>query len=1351
MKRKIIMAEFKDYATEDQIKAVEHRGHNILVSASAGSGKTKVLVERIKDEIIHENASISRMLIMTFTNAAAKEMKDRLTTILNDELQQQIQNHGDHLLIKHLRKQITAINVADICTIDAFCLHFLKKYYYAIDLDPNFRVLADESERDVLREDVWEEVREEFYQKYEDLECQTELSSEQQTLLKHYNDFLQIFAQDRNDEDLTNVVYRLSDFSSANANPNQWLDKAVINYEFAEDTFTQTKIWKNVLKDETQRQLQVIADNLIQYRQGFEQIQLPAMQEFYNEKEKSLSKLTNKTDSDLQQLQSIIDHLQILQQKIQTDEIAWDDLRDQIPKLEFKAKRYAKKIDFDADDVDLISSIEHLKQLKDNANQSVKNLMKNEFFYNDRQLKILLKRTQGVVTLLIKLVKDFRQRYLQVKLQRHAFEFSDLELFTLQILQGTGDIQQKIRDELTYHYTEIMLDEYQDTNGLQEAIIQSIAANNLFMVGDVKQSIYRFRQADPSLFMEKYQSFVKADTEGDVSQGELIVLQENFRSIKNIADLINMIFMQIMDQRLGEINYDQQAILKAENPAYQKIGLINNVPIKALIYLRNSNGKSEDEHNFQLDSRAQGQFTLIANEIKKLIDNQTEIFDRNQGVMRPICYSDIAILSSSHQDSLLVNEEFKRLDIPTDVEEADNYFKTTEIQIMISYLKTIDNPHQDVPLVAVLRSPMYQFDENELAYLRINHPHGDFYSALTDYSTKMNDHPDKLAAWDPEHQRILNDKVCQFNRDLATFRVQAKRSEISPLIWNIYSTTGFLDYVGGLPGGTQRKANLHALYERATMYEKTSFKGLFQFIRFVERMNKQQRDLPTMKRQDNEDTVKFMTIHKSKGLEFPVVFVTDLSKKFNMQDLNQKYILDDQLGIGLDIIESSKQTLKRDHDVEIDEDEAIEIQETTPVSLAIKKRLKQKTLAEEMRKLYVALTRAEQRLYLIGSYDNIEQWADSWGSCQRKTILLDDTRRASQTNFMNLIGMAVSRSKHFADRTFWIKCNKNAEIQKINAANSYENWGRTFNNKDIPTVLRNNKMNLEVELWDSAAVGMLHHKNIQTKALNDDMIMNIDKDANQTLNPEIKDILDFEYPHQQLVEEPAYRAVTDIKRLFDDPDNNLMDQLELANQNRITLNVDDSLDDSLHTVNHFKQPNFISTEVLVTPAQIGTATHLIFQKISLSSSVSKYQIQQLIQQLVLDGSIAKEIAVRIDIEGILAFYQTSIGQKIVANADRVYREVPFSLLLPASSLPNINDVTDQQILIHGIIDGYFIDSFSGDVYLFDYKTDHASINQIQAEYQGQLNLYSLALQQITGKEVKHKILYSVYKRQQIDL
>lgn len=1333
------MAEFKDYATPNQLKAVENRGHDILVSASAGSGKTKVLVERIKDEIINENATISRMLIMTFTNAAAKEMKDRLTKVLQAELNKQMTSANKNpQKISHLQRQLTAINVADISTIDSFCLKFLKKYYYAIKLDPNFRVLADDTERDVLREDVWQKVREDFYQTYEDLLDTPELNAAQQKRATQYRDLLQLFTADRRDDDLTEVVYKLNDFASANENPEEWLAQAPQNYDFETETFTQTKIYQQVLKKSILNQLQSALESFQAFWNDFINEQVPLMQEYYSEKEKKVEKLMAKVDADEIQANQQISTLQTLIEQIQADQISWDDLRKEITELfEGKAKRYAKKTDF-PDDEAVIERFDQMKQQRATAQKIIIDLQTSYFIYNDQQLKVILKRAKGVVELLVELVQKFRDEYLQTKLNRHALEFSDLEYFTLKILRGNTETQQKIREELKTHYTEIMLDEYQDTNGVQEAIVQAIANHNVFMVGDVKQSIYRFRQADPGLFMRKYRQFKTSEMSTDLTNGELIVLQENFRSIRNIADLTNLIFMQIMDQNLGEIDYDQQAFLKAENPAY-KTGF-EDISADTLIYL--SDQPDDSEVAFQLDSKTQGQFVIIANKIKQMMDDGVEIFDRELGQRRKLQFSDIAILSSSHQDSLLVNAEFKRLGIPTDVDETNNYFKTTEIQIMISLLKIIDNPHQDIPLVAVLRSPMYNFDENELAYIRINHQHGDFFSALTDFQGKYQTNPDALKPYDQEKITAIYEKVTQFTNDLTTFRVQGKRSNIATLIWNIYTTTGFLDFVGGMPGGAQRQANLHALYERATAYEKTSFKGLFQFIRFIERLDQQQKDLPEMKLQTDNDAVKFMTIHKSKGLEFPVVFVTDLSKKFNLQDMNKKYILDDQLGIGIEMVESSKETLKRDANVEIREDEAVEIRETTPISLAIKDQIKRKSLAEEMRKLYVALTRAEQKIFLVGSYSSVDKWAQAWNAAkQNSSLVIAENYRLDRTNFMDWIGQALSRQPGFLDHTkVYDYDNQKRQIIEQSISAVYDQTDKYFTVKSTPTEIKDNQLNYRIELWTSKAVGMQREKeDVETQSVAE----TIESDEiSQTLNTDAKTILDFVYPNQSLTKEPAYQAVTDIKRLFDDPDNDNMTTLDANHLKEKQMTISSFA---------FNKPEFLTTTVAVSPAEIGTATHLLFQKIDLNKAVSIENIQAKLNELVLEGSISEAVAKQIDLVGVAAFYQTDLGKIVLANAKNVKREAPFSLLLPASMLAESSEENqDKKVLVHGIIDGYVVDETTGEVYLFDYKTDKTSLKQIKQSYQGQLNLYAAALKQITGKEIQHSYLYAVKHQKLID-
>ena len=1350
------MADFKDYATPEQLAAVTHRGHDILVSASAGSGKTKVLVERIKEEIINEKADISRMLIMTFTNAAAKEMKERLVKILQSELDHQLAASSPNSeLVERLQRQLTLINSADISTIDSFCLRFLKKYYYALNLDPNFRVLADESERDVIREDVWEKVREDFYQTYENLNKKEHLNATQQKLKDSYCDLLQIFAQDRKDDALTTLVYRLNDFASANAMPDQWLANAATNYEFHDDTFTQSSIWQKELKQSITAVLQDSLNNYQLYLKKFKTVQVPLMEGFYEEKQKKSSVLEAKVVNESHRIQNICDQLKQILMQINDPQTSWDDIWHQYHEIEqnvnerlSRNQNFVKNSDFAPDDV-VYDQVTMIKSYRENAKQTF-NTLTAYFTYNDIQLKDIFQSAHGVVELIVKLVQNFRQRYLATKLRRHALEFSDLEYFTLQILQGKSKIQKKIQQELRLHYTEIMLDEYQDTNGIQEAIIQALAHNNLFMVGDVKQSIYRFRQADPHLFMHKYETFKTSAETHDLNKGELIVLQDNFRSVKNIAALTNLIFMQIMDKVVGELNYDQYAFLNAANSAYDDPNLkLNDVPVDVLLYLEgNKKERSDDEdHSFTLSGKTEAQFVMIAHKIKELLTQGMQIYDRDKGEMRPLTPADIVILSSSHQDSILVSEIFKHLGVPVDVDEINHYFKTTEIQLMISYLKVIDNPHQDIPLVAVLRSPMYDFDENELTYLRLNHPHGDFYNALANYPTKYENTINKiedaphLSEYDSSKQAKLYHKVKCFMDDLTTFRVQAKRSEIASLIWNIYTTTGFLDFVGGLVGGAQRQANLHALYERATAYEKTSFKGLFQFIRFIERMDKQQKDLPEIKLQVDKQAVQFMTIHKSKGLEYPIVFIMDLSKGFNTKDTMGNYVLDEQLGIGLNIVEPLTKTLKRDLNItSLSADDAVDVAEITPVNLAIKDQLCRKSLAEEMRKLYVAITRAEQQVYLVGCYDDLKKWATQWGSVNNeKEVVLPENQRLKAHNFMDWIGPALGRVPNLNQKTILYELDDH-KIKHHLLTNKELDWGHYFDDAAIPSKVKQIPLNLRIELWRRNAITALTTQIEGQQKLTLTKLFN--KVQGQPLDPLIKGVLDFNYPYFDLTKEPAYEAVTEIKHLFDDPDN---EEMLTVDPKELTINTQKKVP----VTYAFSKPNFITTEVIASPAKIGTATHLIFQKLTLTSNIDRQTVITQLGQLVLEGSVTPEVATKLKdddiITGIVDFYHTALGKRIIANASDVKREVPFSLLLPVA--PQV----DKQVLVHGVIDGYFIDHLNDEVYLFDYKTDNSSLNKIKQEYQGQLNLYEEALASITHKRVIHRYLYALKHHQVIEL
>lgn len=537
-----------------------------------------------------------------------------------------------------------------------------------------------------------------------------------------------------------------------------------------------------------------------------------------------------------------------------------------------------------------------------------------------------MNNSRGIVAELAAVVQQFATAYDAEKRRRHVWEFSDIEHFALQILQAPAPEAIAVREQLSKDYHEIMVDEYQDTNELQEAIVTTLAhehPGNLFMVGDIKQSIYRFRLAEPKLFIDKFNRY-----QADPDAGKEITLAENFRSMKNVDAFTNLIFTQIMDEQLGQIKYAGSAklVYGANYP--------DTLPNVAFLMIYDTEAPSDAGADDAPDGDA-GQVTLIAQQIRELLAKETQIWDRSEQQLRPLKYEDIAIISSTKKNNLEIQDQFGRADIPVQINDAQSYFKTTEVQIMMSMLQIIDNPYQDIPLAAVLRSPIVGLNENELAYLRINDKSDDYYSALLHF---YQGYQDEYAG--NHYADELYPKIQKFLEQLQQFQTTARQKQLATLIWQIYQTTGFLDYVAGMPAGPQRQANLHALYERAADYEQNGFKGLFQFVRFIERMQRNDHDLAEAKTRATENAVQVMTIHGSKGLEFPVVFLLNASKKFNMQDLTDHAVLNNQLGIGIDYFDPEKR-----------------VAAPTLPKLVIQAATRKEALAEEMRKLYVALTR----------------------------------------------------------------------------------------------------------------------------------------------------------------------------------------------------------------------------------------------------------------------------------------------------------------------------------------------------------------------------------------------------------
>lgn len=1234
------MAKFE--FTRSQKEAIESSGQNILVAASAGSGKTRVLVERVISHL-KQKVGIDTMLIVTFTEAAAKEMKERIQKALQLEI-----NSAKGSEQQWYIQQLNRLNIANISTLHAFCLRLIEKYYYLIDLDPVFRMLTDETERTLLRDDVWNDLREEYYLHSDEL----------------FEKLTQNFSDDRSDDGLASLVFKVFDFANANSNFDEWLGMMGQSYVVDADNLVASRIFTRQLKP-------IILENLAQAERNLTRALEIAENQGFVKWEDRLKK----------ELETISE----LKSSVEVDR--WNEIQARVMNFTLgTAPRMTKLDDIQKEAKDEILG------LRIDVKKRVAKLAEDYFLFNEQQQFELMKASEQLVLKLIEVVQNFALKFAQAKRQRHVLDFSDLEHFALAILSGNTGDKRKVRKKLQEKFSEIMIDEYQDTNQLQETLIGYLAKNspgNMFMVGDVKQSIYGFRLADPTMFLEKYQRYSQSKEHND-SSGKRVILAENFRSVKNVTSFINLIFKQLMDNRVGELDYDEDAQLKFGAAYYPDLSPTTEVLIYESEKSKDSTNSLADEdvaNDFIPDSAAQGQILAAIDKIKELVAQKKTIYDRTKGEIREVAYGDIVLLVPTRNNNLLIMDEFQKAEIPVFLNDAQNYFQTTEIQIMLSFLKIIDNPLQDIPLVSVLRSPIVGLKENALAYLRINQRTGDYYQALQNFCENFNDTAESTFG------REIYVKIDRFMNLLNELRNTARKNELAALIWQIYEETGFLDYVGGMPGGMQRQANLHALYERASAYEKTSFKGLFQFVRFIDRMQKQNHDLAEATAKKTDDAIQVMTVHGSKGLEFPVVFLMDANHQFNEQNLREDYVLDVHDGIGITYLDDER--VKKD---------------TLP-KMVIKDLAKKKLAAEQMRLLYVALTRAEQLLYIVGTYSNKKTAVSIWKQAvQDHQLVLSPTIRQQGKNFMDWIGMCLIRTKYCGE-TFAVSSTAPKEIQESTA-----NFAVEFYNSS--------KLQLESDQQDDP-VNLLVKEN---------------KGSANSNKAEISKLLNFEYPDVDLTMTTAYQAVSEVKRVFADPAETELPFLKEWGANTFKRKAN-------RIVNkEFKLPTFFNNENKVSAAQIGTATHLVLQKIELEKPVTTQAIEQTIANLLESGLLESDIAERIEIQSIVNFFTSNMGQLLLKEPQLVKREVPFSMLMPVNELfPDVKTRIAADILIHGIIDAYI--KTDKEVILLDYKTDYIGPRAIQkkkeliSRYKGQLNLYAVALENELGQKVTHKYLY----------
>ena len=1239
--------------TKEQEDAISSRGGNLLVSAAAGSGKTAVLVERIIQLITDRENPVDAdcLLVVTFTNAAAAEMRDRIGRALSREADKDPES-------KQLHRQMALLGRASISTIHSFCLELLRQYFYQLDLDPSFRV-ADENESALIQTAALEEVFEKRY-------------SEEGN--SHFSALVDCYGGKRDDSALQDMVLRAHHFAHSTADPVEWLSRLPADYKLEEGCSFDQLPWSGILRETLKNEIELLVSTL---DQALVLASKPGGPAVYLE---NLEEEREQFDSLLQ---------------LYGSGAPWSVLHDSFQDISFARLKNCRKEDADQ----LIA--EKVKKLRDNVKKKAGTIKKEYFSTGPQGYCADLAKLYPLVKEMSALVIDFGRAYRKAKDARCVVDFSDLEHYSLKILSEKGPqglVPSRTAVSLRERFEEVLVDEYQDINAVQEAILQLVSRQgegrpNLFMVGDVKQSIYRFRLADPGLFLQKYISYPS----GGKGRERRVDLSRNFRSRMGIINAVNFIFRQLMTPVVGEIAYGADAELvygagypspgpeHVEQDDIVELHLIENKPpepIPAQTAAEPGGDNSEAaggdelaELEEELDA-AQKEARLIAARIREMVEPgagkaSPAVYDKDLKAYRPLKYRDVVVLlraTSGHANTFV--EEFRQVDIPAYAELATGYFEAVEVETILSLLKIIDNPLQDVPLAAVLRSPLVGLKASDLANIRLCSRHGSYFKAVS--------------AASQADLGELSPKLRDFLAKLENWRTAARRGPLADLIWALYRETGYYDFAGGLPGGAQRQANLRSLYNRARQYEAGTFRGLFLFLRFIERVREGGRDLGAARALgEKENVVRIMSIHKSKGLEFPVVFIAGVGRRFNLKDLNRDMLLHKDLGLGMQYVDAGARV-------------------TYPCvsKLALKQKLKMEALAEEMRILYVALTRAREKLILVGSARGLDKCAWRWcGPAEAEGWRLPDGYLAGAVTPLDWLGAALARH------------NDGAEIREMG---SFEN--------DLDEMVAGDSSRWEVYLHSGQALSGAG------KSSCPELLAKVRKD--EPLETEglsagiIDERLSWHYPEAAVVGLASKVSVTELKRSFD----------------RQAADEDGAERDYRPAIGG--RPRFMQEERGLTATEKGSALHLVLQNLDLKSTLSIQGIKMQIAGMVERELLTEEQAGAVPAEKAAAFFSGPLGERILAGRE-VLRELPFTLALPVrEAYPELQGDCGEKVIIQGIID-CLVDEGDGFL-LLDYKTDVLSPEQMETaleRYRGQLNLYARAVEYILGRPVKEKLIY----------
>ena len=1209
------MAEVK--WTNEQLQAIQEKDSNILVAAAAGSGKTAVLVERIIHKIIDEQMDIDKILVVTFTNAAASEMRERILEAIYKKLEENPEN-------VHLQRQIILLNKASICTIHSFCLDVIHNHFYEIDLPSNFKI-ADTAEIDLLKQEVLDDL---FEQKY------TENDKDFIELLENYTNY-------RGDEALQELVLKIYKFIQSSPFPIKWLQEKLELLKIEDKDISQT-IWGKIIiqtvEDDVQEgimQLETVKSKMALY---------PEMTKFY---------------------QKICEDLIIL--KDLQNYNSWDELYIKLLNFNFSNWPVDKKVTNDLK--------EDSKEIRNKVKKHIKEKTAKLLSCSQEQAVKDLRIITPILEKLADLVTEFTKNFAEKKKEKNCIDFNDIEHFALKILLDENNNPTEVAKKYKEKFEEIAIDEYQDSNLVQEAILTSISkGNNIFMVGDVKQSIYKFRQARPELFLQKYDEY-KNKEEKTQEDNLKIQLFRNFRSRQNILNITNLVFESIMSKELGDINYNENEYLNyganypepEEIKNYAGIAELDIIDLKEDESITAFEGEEDEEKQERVeDDVLEAKF--VANKIQELLNSDYMVFDKKQGY-RKIRPKDIVILLRATSNlSPIYEKELSGLELPVFSDTSGTYLDTVEIQTILSVLKIIDNPLQDIPLVVVLRSSICNFTDNDLIIIRLTDRNCNFYEALI--KTRL------ICDGD------LKNKIESFLEKLEKWKSISQYMPLDEFIWQIYLDTGYYQYVGLLPNGAMRQANLKTLFEKAKQYEKASFKGLFNFIQFIDKLKKQNGDLASAKLiGENEDVIRIMSIHKSKGLEFPVVFLCNSHKKFNMQDLNDNILLHQDIGFGPTIMDTTRK-----------------IKYSSIAKDAIKLKMKQETLSEEQRILYVALTRAKEKLYITGRSKDFTKYV------QDKNKVLE----MYESENIKLDAKLMKKANSYLD---WIMY-----VYLFNQGRTITLKGESYKLSDIITLNVSNKKDLLKALAKEEVV-----EQIDLKEKIEQILKNKSEEENKKSEQALKELLEWKYDYIVDTTLPTKSSVTKIKQ-------------EKIKLEEILKGIESE------EVEYKKSytPKFMQEDKKISSAEKGTLVHLCIQRLDEKKDYELKDIRSMILNLVEKEIITQNEADAIDVNLIYQYTKSQLFEEL-RQAKEIHKEQPFYINIPAKDVVSEAKNSKKNILVQGIIDLYYIDK-NDNLVLIDFKTDYISNEpnakeKILDKYRVQLEIYKTALEQALGRKV----------------